>query len=135
MIATNICSAKITEVLRQFTLYKEHHQVRVKQFEPDGWWIGYRTTPEHIPFRSTYFDLNIKGDICYLLHIEVEASERGKGHGNQLYRLIEDIARMCGCTMLEQTPSGGPPHEPRSAYLERRGYTLRGGVAIKKLSL
>lgn len=100
-----------------------------------GWWIGIRTNHETIPRGSTYLDINILGDVFYLLHIEVQREDRGKGYGNRLYEMLTDIAKNLGCRRIEQTPSGRTWRgETRASYLERRGWVLENDVAYKDLN-
>jgi len=120
--------------LQEFPLYDPTHSVTVRPLNNGKYWIGYRTTEYFDPHGSTHFDVNVEGEIFYLLFIEVEPAERKKGHGSILYDVLEQIAAALGCTMLEMTPSGTTPRgESRAAYLERRGYTLHGVVARKNL--
>lgn len=127
------------EEIRKFALYDPAHEVLVhpigkgKTSGNEHWWIGYRTHPSNIPDGSTHFDLNLCDDILYLLHIELLREHRGKGHGSQLYQVVEAIAKRLKCSMLEQTPSGWTPSgDTRAKYLERRGYTIQHNVAIKR---
>ena len=99
-----------------------------------GWSISLRTTRDNIPIGTTYADINILGDVFYLLHIEIQQGHRGKGHGTELYRLFEQVAKELGCKRIEQTPSGTTIRgETRAAYLKRRGWQTNETIAWKDL--
>lgn len=119
----------VEDCLKSFPLYDQKHKVGfIKN------WIGYRTTDANRPEGTTHFDLNLCGDTLYLLSIEIEKQNRGKGNGESLYKVIEEIGKRLGCTSLNQTPSGWTQSgDTRANYLKRRGYEIIGGVAIKKL--
>lgn len=90
-------------------------------------YVGHARRPtEKLPY---VFDLNLIGDTCYLLWIEIAEQFRGKGFGTVLYRIIEDAARELGYAKVQQTPSG----KGRMEYLLRRGYRRSGVEAVKDL--
>lgn len=103
-----------------------------------GWSIGARTGSAFrvlLPGNPiSSFDLNVIGETCYLLDIEVGLDFRGNGHGAALYDTCERIARDLGCTRIEQTPSGwANGGEPREDYLRRHGWTVEGTVAFREI--
>ena len=88
-----------------------------------------------IPIGSTHFDVNVTEEgVFYLLHIELEPCFRGRGIGNELYFLLEWLAKKLGCHRIEQTPSGTTfSGESRASYLERRGWKLKDWIAYKEI--
>lgn len=124
-------AAELTTIVRNhlnfFALFQQQHGVYVHPIPntADHWSVGYRSLPGNWVPGSTHFDLNICGDVCHLLFIEVEKRHRGWGHGKQLYELIVAIAKELGCTTVEQTASGKTPRgETRGQYLARHGWTI-----------
>ena len=111
--------------LSRFPLFNDRHTVNVSP-SSDGVCMNYRTTSDDIPVGSTHFDLEIIGDACYILWIELHERHRGLGHGRKLYGIIEDIARKSGCKRVIQTPSGSTPNGK-----SRRDYVL--GLGYKRL--
>ncbi len=123
-----------------FPLYQEEHKVDASSIptsfiykEHNNLWIGYRTRDRNIleTMNSTYFDLNVIGDICYLVEIALDKNERGKGLGWRLYEITHDIAKKLGCDSVRQTPSGGfikdrKMIQSRRDYLLKRGYVPAG---------
>jgi len=109
--------------LRKFPLFNESHFVQVSRDEDDVLFIGYRTN-ERSPFGKTHFDLQTDGEICYLVDVELEKSERGKGLGKKLYEVTEEIARNIGCSKMRQYPSGTTFNgKTRKDYVQRKlGY-------------
>lgn len=90
-------------------------------------WLTYRTTSRAMARDTTHFDINILGNTFYLLWIEIDKAARGKGHGNQLYEILTQVAADLGCHRIVQFPSGwvvkdGVKGETRRSYLERRGW-------------
>lgn len=82
----------------------------------------------------TYWDANIIKGRFYLLHIGVEYGQRGKGHGDALYRMLEGMAGELGCTQIRQHPSGKTATgESRRDYLIRRGWRPDGIEVYKDL--
>ena len=86
------------------------------------------------------FSLNVNNEgICYLLEIRLREENRGKGYGDALYKVLEEVARALGCHQIRQTPSGwcrtpeGLSSETRKAYLMRRGWVDAGLDVYKDL--
>lgn len=76
-------------------------------------------------------ELNVETKTLYLLHIVLKWDLRNKGYGSQLYELIVEFAKRCGCREVRQTPSGWAHHgEERRHWLERRGWTTEGVEAV-----
>ena len=64
----------------------------------------------------------------------VSQEHRGKGHGNKLYQILENIAKEFGCEKIQMTPSGHTKTgETRKDYMLRRGYDDLGTEVYKKL--
>jgi len=120
--------------LRKHPLFKPEHRVLTREIS-GGWWIGYRTTGSNHPQETTHFDVNILKDTFFVLHIAVEKEERGKGHGDALYKVLEEIARETKCKKVQMTASGQTPSgESRQDYLLRRGYKKFGIEVVKEFS-
>lgn len=82
--------------------------------------------------KLTWWYANIIESVFYLLHIELAKAQRGKGHGNALYVIIEQIAEKLECQSIRQTPSGSTPTgESRESYLCRRGW-IKDGLEVFK---
>ena len=111
-------------ILRErFELFDEKHTVRARRFGEDELWIGYTTSNSNISHGSTRLDLNLIGNICYLLHIELGKDARGNGYGRQMYEAVEEFARAAGCDRVRMMPSGRTATgESRRNYLQRKGY-------------
>ena len=118
-----------------FELFEEKHFVLAKEISKDHYWTAYKTSESNLDFGSTRFDLNIIGDICYLLHIELEKSFRGKGYGRQLYSCVEEFARRERCSKVVMMPSGTTfSGEDRREYLHKLGYTdIKPDGEVEKL--
>lgn len=92
-------------------------------------WIGYSTGT-----KETYFHTNVDGDVLYLLTIQVAEHFRGRGYGDRLYDIVEDLAVDLGCREVRQTPSGWTTtKETRRSYLNRRGWIDDGAEVYKEL--
>ncbi|MFQ5531450.1 MAG: GNAT family N-acetyltransferase [Candidatus Nanoarchaeia archaeon] len=95
-------------------------------------YIGGRTTEKSLT-GTTHFDIQIKGDICYIMYVELEEQHRGQRHGETLYHIMEDIGRELGCKRIITTPLGNTiTGESRIRYLLRRGYGKRGQFEVQK---
>jgi len=106
---------------QEFPLYREEHVVRAHMGEEPT--IAYRTTSE-IHYETTCFDIEFIGDICYILHIEIEPKERGKGNGRKFYSAVENIARDYGSGRIRTTASGTMPDgRSKTEYMESMGYS------------
>lgn len=103
-------------------LYRTDFVLFAIALENDGWSLGYSAPRPRRPF-GTYWDANIIKDVFYLLHIQIDKKLRGKGHGAQLYEIIERIAQELKCRRIVQHPSGATINgETRRQYLNRRGW-------------
>ena len=108
---------------KRFRLFDETHKVGAKNIGENNFWIGYSMFGFKQIERLNYFDLNIEGDICYLLNIELEEKLHGMGLGKQLYSSIEEFARRERCSRVRMTPSGRAiTGESRRDYIHRLGY-------------
>lgn len=115
-----------------FPLYEPAHDVLSCDIS-GGVWLGYRTTKSNQSHGTTHFDVNILGDVFFVLNIEVEKSHRGKGNGAALYAVLEAIAKEIGCKWVQMMPSGWTgTGETRENYLIRHGYRKFGIEVIKE---
>lgn len=81
-----------------------------------------------------YLDLNFSSSVCWLLHLYLPKPARGQGHGRQLLRIVEDVAREAGCRQIWCTPSGWTPAgDDRAHWYARRGWELSDTQAYKDL--
>lgn len=89
--------------------------------------------------RISRVDVQLEDHTCYLLAIEIASMFRGIGIGLDLYRQVEQFARLAGCSEVRQTAVGTTPSgETRDSYLARNlGYVLDpdGVETVKKLGL
>ena len=134
---------EIKSVTRQslennFPLYKKEHNVEATPLnEERDLWIGYRTKLGcglEI-MNSTHFDLNVQDGIFYLVSINLDRDERGKGFGWKLYQTSFSIARNLRFPFVRQTPSGGffqngEMIESRRDYLLRKGCVPAPGTQV-----
>lgn len=122
--------------LASWALYSKDHKVEARDIS-GGVWLGYRTTSANRSHwrATTHFDVNVVGEVFFVLEICVEPHQRGKGHGNTLYKILEAIAKEAGCSRVQMMPSGWTASgETRKDYLLRRGYTEFGNEVIKKVA-
>jgi len=135
---------EINELMRKnlrdrFPLFDESHSVEARSLGGGKTWVGY-SVGDFTPTgrMGTHFDLNIDGDICYLLFIQLEKVERGKGLGWALYEAVHGFARDFGCKCVRETPSGGFNTDgrivkPRREYLLERGYVPINELEVELL--
>jgi GNAT superfamily N-acetyltransferase len=121
----------IKEKLRRLPIFDETHKIGVKRIDEEKLWVGYRTT-EGNPRGTTRFDLNIIGDTCYILWIELDKEYRGENFGKSLFKIIEDFAKDYGCDKVRLTPSGQTISEKsRLEYMNSLGYH-KVGIEMEK---
>jgi len=124
----------IKEKLRKFPIFNETHKIGVKKIDEEKLWIGYRTADEN-PRSTTRFDLNIIGNTCYILWIELAKEHKGKDLGKSLFKIIEDFAKDYGCNKVRLTPSGQTiSGKSRLEYMKSLGYHEVGIEVEKNLS-
>ncbi len=114
---------EIEQVVRRelstWAMYRPRDEVIVHELASGRWFIGYQLR------RATNWEVNIEGDVFYLLSIRLSLDLRGSGLGSQLYGVIERIAAAAGCHRIQQTPSGWVrTGETRMDYLKRRGWLV-----------
>lgn len=118
----------LNEKLAAWPLHKGKAGANFLKGSDTDLWLGYRT--DEYPsqrHRTTNFDVNIINGTFYILWVNIPLAERGKGHGNQLYEILTQVAQDLGCHRIVQFPSGwavidGVQGETRRSYLERRGW-------------
>ncbi len=110
----------------------ESHHVLTRNIS-GGEWLGYRTELNPLLQNVTGFDVNVLDGVFFVLSITVDLSERGKGHGNTLYKVLEAIAKNAGCIRVQMTASGWThTGESRKDYLLRRGYREFENIEVVK---
>ena len=123
--------------LQHWPLFLHRHCIDSHQeLRPRWLYLGYHTRiPRSINNDgTTHFTINVIYGIFYLLYVEIEPTERGKGYGDQLYTLLEQVASDLGCREFRQTPSGTTRGgETRRDYLLRRHWLpITGSVEVFK---
>ena len=117
-----ICEIVRKHLREDFPLYDESHEVFAAPVT-QGISISYRTAPATMPRETTYFDVNIIGDVCYNINTAVAPGHWGHGHGKKLHRVIEEIGRELNCRRVQFTASGKlPSGRSRVEYMEDLGY-------------
>jgi GNAT superfamily N-acetyltransferase len=159
MIATNTIrefEQQLREALADWPLYQEQDHVKARFLPAPSYprtdtpvWVGYCQDP--LPetglkpfYPQTFFEssmrphvLNLNVDpveeTCYLLEIAINRKQRGKGHGEELYQVVEQFAYNIGCREVRQTPSGGYGDRSRRDYLIDRGWEPFGDIEVRKV--
>ena len=127
MAEAAIDTERICEIVRRllregFPLYDESHEVFAAPVT-QGVSISYRTKPDPMTRDTTYFDVNIIGDVCYNINTAIAPEHWGHGHGKKLHRVIEEIGREFNCKRVQFTASGQlPSGRSRVEYMEDLGY-------------
>ena len=129
-----LCTVLRESLERHFPLYSQTNQILAAPINnTNTTWIGYFTGNTPIQEEATHLDLNIEGNICFLLSIGLDQEERGKGHGRALYKAVEEFATIIGCSSVQMTASGQTKTgETRKEYMLRLGYTPLGDIEVKK---
>ncbi len=119
-----------------FRFFDENHIVNAGRFSGGKIWTHYRTSAENafsIP-GTTHLDVELIEDICYLLEVEIDLRQRGKGIGWELYESVHKFAKDYGSKVVRLTPSGFSIHDTkrtRRAYLLNRGYIPFDDVEVE----
>jgi len=126
--------------LKTWSLWVFHentHKILSKNLDKNKIWLGCHKINQSYSLSAwdnTHFDVNIIDDIFYLLGISISKEYRGKGHGNDLYVVLENIAREFGCSKIQMNPSGETQTgDSRKNYLLKRGYNETGIEVYKDL--
>jgi GNAT superfamily N-acetyltransferase len=123
--------------MRTWPMFKSRkHTFTAKAISDTNLYLGFANTHEQRlgDDRYAHWKVNVIGDVFYLLSIAIPQRRRGKGHGDSLYRILEQIAAELGCRQSRQTPSGWTPTgETRRSYLNRRGWENDGAEVFKRL--
>lgn len=125
----------VRDFLKYYPLYSRDQHVHALRIENGQLVIGWTADGRATHDRTTYFDMHKIEGRLYLLHIEINEAHRGKGLGEMLYRIVEDIGIELGCDEIWQTPSGRTTTgESRMDYVVRKlGYSANGIEATKSL--
>ncbi|MEK6915941.1 MAG: hypothetical protein AABW89_05375 [Nanoarchaeota archaeon] len=110
----------------RFPLFEDEHKVKSEKYSLKGdVWIGYSSRGFTFSGRrGTHFDLNIVGNLCLLVSIELESKQRGKGLGWKLYESVHSISKEIGCRAVRTVPSGGFFNSRGEMIKSRRDYLL-----------
>lgn len=115
-----ILAERLKDHLRKFPLYQESHSVSVV-IKDETIYVSYAPTPRSmINLDSTHFDLEIRGEVLDVLGFKIERSERRKGYGTKLQKVVEEFGREIGCKRVVRTPSG----QSSIDFLRATGYTV-----------
>ena len=119
---------RMREILTRIPTYHPSHLCYAKRHQ-GGISVAYRTD-EILPTRSTHFDFQINGDIAYVLYIQRDTKDRGKGIGRKMYEAIEQLLRERGCKIVELTPSGSG----KKGIWESLGFKpAEGTISLQKI--
>lgn len=123
--------------MRTWRMFKsKKHTFSVKALSETHLCFGFANTHEMRHGDDSYaqWNINLIGDVFYVLSLSIPPRRRGKGHGDSLYRVLEQIAKEFGCREIRQTPSGWTPRgDTRRQYLNRRGWQNDGAEVFKRL--
>ena len=124
----------VVDKLKEFPLFKDNHVISVDLSLNFEMHIEYMKKKEGNIAGTTYFDIYINENVCYLDKIELESWKRGKGFGRKLYSIIEDIGRNLWCDRIIMTPSGVTfKGESRRDWVMRNlNYLPRGMFDVEK---
>jgi len=118
-------------LLEKFPLFRDSHLVKAQDL--DGRiWVGYTEVDFTWSGRQGHsFDLNIFEDLVYLVGINLNEKDLGKGFGWKLYESVHEVGRKLGIKKIRTTPSGGyfvddVMVKSRMDYLLERGYVKLG---------
>ena len=137
MLENNQLKEISKQCLEGWDLYKDSHKISVKEISEGKIWIGYSDNVKMpaiagASWETTHFHVNIIDGVLYVLSIGVSEENRGKGHGDKLYQILEHIAKDAGCKKVQMTASGRTKTgESRKDYLLRRGYKELGNEVYK----
>jgi len=119
---------------RRFPRFEESNLTESSLFPGGKIWVGYTTTDFKGGEDTTRIDLNVEGDVCYLVDIQLETGERGKGLGKALYQSVEEFATILGCNSVVMTPSGRTiTGKSRKEYCLQMGYVPFGELDVRKV--
>jgi len=128
-------SISLRESLRNFPLYRDDHWVQV--VIKDSVYVSYApTSSRREKFFRTMFDLEVKGEVCYVNGFNVEECRRRQGNGGLLSELIEDFcANEFGCRKFITTPSGQSAEKGPDGrcFWEKQGFRYVDGVSVEKV--
>ncbi len=91
--------------LQNFRSYTQTQVVRAKT-HGGGTSISYNPPRLQTRPEAARFDIQLVGNIGYILWVEVAEPLRRQGLGTQIYRSIEKFFNICGCERIITTPSG-----------------------------
>lgn len=111
-------SKELQKCLESIGEYKPRHIVFAKK-HTNGISLGYRTEGNCAGLGTTYFDIQIIEDKCYILWIERNKKDHGKGIGKKIVNAIEDFSKKYNCKSVIVKPSG----PGRDQYWKSLGYT------------
>jgi GNAT superfamily N-acetyltransferase len=120
--------------MKEHSLWSRFSAIIAVQISSNKVWVGTAATRGSRRQGTTNFDINIHDKTLYILKVELEKIYRGKGYGEELYLVLEKVARDLGCTSIRQTPSGQTfGGKSRREYLLERGWKPEGDEVVKTL--
>ena len=126
----NQIEKNLKDELKKFPLYKEEHFLLVHTDK--SVYIGYAPTSSRSESTGkSKFDIEIKGDVCYINCFSIEKKERKNGYGSLLYRIIEDFCvEQFNCKTFVITPSG---LSKENSFWEKRGFKYMNAIVLNKV--
>lgn len=101
----DLCELVENILMGKFPLARNTDRVQ-SLFREEVTYISYLTSKSNLRVGQTHFDLQLTGNICDILGIEINESYRRKGYGKKLYEVIEDLARYLDCKKIVTSSSG-----------------------------
>ena len=135
MVYSNLEESKINESMRgyleDFSLYDSNHWISSKvgeDFVSISYWPSFRRQ-ENIG--KTGFNIQMIGDVCFILSFSIENDKRKMGNGTNLYRIIESFfMEEFNCGKYRLTPSG---QAKEINFWEKMGFYTINKVEVEKV--
>ncbi len=98
-----ICN-KLEEFLSVFPLSKDSDRIQVIT-KDDNIYVAY-LTDSNSRLKQTFFDLQIKDNVCDILGFGITKEYKLKGHGRSLYNVVEKFSSFLNCKSIITVSSG-----------------------------
>jgi GNAT superfamily N-acetyltransferase len=112
--------------LEKTEVYRPEHEVYARDHD-SGISLAYRAS-EGIPIGNTRFDIQLCQGLCYILYIQRDRKDSGKGYGRQMYLAIEDFCRRTKHNTISLTSSG----EKRKEFWKSLGFVQKEELTFEK---